>query len=99
LTFNQWSSCFNFNFGTITSKITTKDVKSIIQCNHFDFELKILYFCMMCVVIKNLVAFLEFCKKFYNEGTQHTCNYIGFMVQRLVMFAKINSNNNLGKDS
>jgi hypothetical protein len=54
---------------------------------------------MMCVVIKNLVAFLEFCNKFYNERTQHACNYIGFMVQRLVMFAKINSNSNPGKDS
>jgi hypothetical protein len=61
----------------------------LFQRNHFDFELEILYFCMMCVVFKILAPFLEFCKRIYNEGTQHACSYIGFMVQRLVMFVRI----------
>jgi hypothetical protein len=29
-------------------------------------KLEILYFCMMCVVIKILAPFLEFCKRIYN---------------------------------
>jgi hypothetical protein len=56
-----------------------------LQCNDFDSKVDIMYSCMSCIVVKIIVPFFEFC----NQGTQHACNYVGSMLQKLAMFAKI----------
>jgi len=60
-----------------------------LQCDDFDFELLILYFHMVCLVVKKIVPFLELCKILFTTKAHNMLVAIGSPLQMVVVFSII----------